>query len=164
MHIGLIGGIGPAATDFYYRGLIDDVIMRLVEIWLAVPFILLQWGFSGADIRDWFQHAFFGFEVGHFKISLARIVIGMLLLRDRKVIVTRRRISLQNATLIFVAINLIVIILFPPFESVFAMTNAAISGFQMMLHQSIRPTPLCNNSPNGMSSTASEAMVVSAAA
>lgn len=23
MHIGLIGGIGPAATDFYYRGLID---------------------------------------------------------------------------------------------------------------------------------------------
>src|SRR5215472_5344010 len=23
MHIGLIGGIGPAATDYYYRGLID---------------------------------------------------------------------------------------------------------------------------------------------
>ncbi len=22
MHIGLIGGIGPAATDYYYRGLI----------------------------------------------------------------------------------------------------------------------------------------------
>lgn len=25
MHIGLIGGIGPAATDFYYRGLIDTL-------------------------------------------------------------------------------------------------------------------------------------------
>jgi aspartate racemase len=23
IHVGLIGGIGPAATDFYYRGLID---------------------------------------------------------------------------------------------------------------------------------------------
>ena len=23
MHIGLIAGIGPAATDFYYRGLIE---------------------------------------------------------------------------------------------------------------------------------------------
>ena len=23
MHIGLLAGIGPAATDFYYRGLID---------------------------------------------------------------------------------------------------------------------------------------------
>ena len=23
MHVGLIGGIGPAATEFYYRGLID---------------------------------------------------------------------------------------------------------------------------------------------
>jgi aspartate/glutamate racemase len=23
MHVGLIGGIGPAATEFYYRGLTD---------------------------------------------------------------------------------------------------------------------------------------------
>ena len=63
-------------------------------------------------------------------VVLINAFIGMLLLRDRKVIVTRRRISLQNATLIFVAINLIVIILFPPFESVFAMTNAAIPTFE----------------------------------
>ena len=29
MHIGLIGGIGPAATEFYYRDLIDRGTHRL---------------------------------------------------------------------------------------------------------------------------------------
>jgi aspartate racemase len=28
MHIGLIGGIGPAATDFYYRRLISAFASR----------------------------------------------------------------------------------------------------------------------------------------
>ena len=42
----------------------------------------------------------------------------------------RRRLSLQNATLIVVALNLIVILLFPPFESVFAVTRAALPTFE----------------------------------
>jgi hypothetical protein len=41
-----------------------------------------------------------------------------------------RRISLQNATLIVIAINLVVILLFPPFESVYAMTKASIPTFE----------------------------------
>lgn len=32
MHIGLIGGIGPAATDLYYRGLIDEMKRRDVPL------------------------------------------------------------------------------------------------------------------------------------
>jgi hypothetical protein len=43
---------------------------------------------------------------------------------------TRRRVSLQNATLIVVALNLVVIVLFPPFESVFAITKAQIPTFE----------------------------------
>lgn len=37
MHIGLIGGIGPAATDFYYRGLIDRyrAVGRAMELTMA---------------------------------------------------------------------------------------------------------------------------------
>lgn len=46
---------------------------------LALPLLLLQWGFSGDDIRDWLKAAVFGFEIGHFKISLARILIGVVL-------------------------------------------------------------------------------------
>jgi len=61
-------------------------LTRLTEIALtfalvigALPFLMLQWGFSGADIRDWFKALFFGLEVGQFRISLARILLGILL-------------------------------------------------------------------------------------
>lgn len=46
---------------------------------MTLPILMLQWGFSEADIRDWVKSAFFGFEIGQFKISLARILIGILL-------------------------------------------------------------------------------------
>ena len=36
MHIGLIGGIGPAATDFYYRGLIGKAAARGVDLDLTI--------------------------------------------------------------------------------------------------------------------------------
>src|SRR5262245_20669988 len=43
MHIGLIGGIGPAATDFYYRGLIDRH---------AAAGIPLEVTIAHADVRE----------------------------------------------------------------------------------------------------------------
>lgn len=36
MHIGLIGGIGPAATDFYYQGLINRAAARGVDMDLTI--------------------------------------------------------------------------------------------------------------------------------
>lgn len=36
MHIGLIGGIGPAATDFYYRRLIDAFAAREMSLELTI--------------------------------------------------------------------------------------------------------------------------------
>ena len=56
---------------------LTELALTLLLIMLAVPFILLQWGFSGADIRDWFRSVFFGFEIGSFRISLAKIVLGI---------------------------------------------------------------------------------------
>jgi hypothetical protein len=40
------------------------------------------------------------------------------------------RIGYQNAVLIFAGINLVLIMLFPPLESVFALTNAALPSFE----------------------------------
>jgi potassium-dependent mechanosensitive channel len=54
-----------------------EVMLTLVLFLIAVPLLLLQWGFQGAEIRDWFKSAVFGFEVGHLKISPARILIGI---------------------------------------------------------------------------------------
>ena len=63
-------------------------------------------------------------------VVLINVGIAWLLLRTKKVVVTRRRISLPNAVLIVLAVNLVVIILFPPFESVFAITQAALPTFE----------------------------------
>jgi hypothetical protein len=63
-------------------------------------------------------------------VVLINTTIAALLLRIRQPRVTGRGISLQNATLIVVAVNLVVILLFPPFESVFAMSRAAIPTFE----------------------------------
>ena len=43
MHIGLIAGIGPAATDFYYRGLIDRHVASGIPLDLTM---------AHADVRD----------------------------------------------------------------------------------------------------------------
>lgn len=59
-------------------------------------------------------------------VVLINTGIAWLLLKDRPPSATRRKIRLQNATLVVTGINLVVILLFPPFESVFELTNAAI--------------------------------------
>lgn len=56
--------------------------------------------------------------------------IAVLLLSAKRPTIGGRKLSLQNATLILVAVNLVVILLFPPFESVFAMTRASIPTFE----------------------------------
>lgn len=45
----------------------------------ALPLLMLQWGFSAVDIRDWAKSLAFGFEVGQFRISLIRILLGVVL-------------------------------------------------------------------------------------
>jgi aspartate racemase len=43
MHIGLIGGTGPAATDFYYRGLIDRHVASGIPLEVTI---------AHADVRE----------------------------------------------------------------------------------------------------------------
>jgi potassium-dependent mechanosensitive channel len=56
-----------------------EVLLTFILLAIAVPLVLVQWGFTAADIRDWFARAFFGFEIGQLRISPARIVFGILL-------------------------------------------------------------------------------------
>ena len=63
-------------------------------------------------------------------VVLINANIAWLLLGKKRIVVKRRRISLQNASLILLAVNLTVIMLFPPFESVYAITKAAIPTFE----------------------------------
>lgn len=63
-------------------------------------------------------------------VVLINAAIGWLLLRGGAQAGTRRRFSLQNVTLVFTGVNLVLVLLFPPFESVFALTNAALPTFE----------------------------------
>jgi potassium-dependent mechanosensitive channel len=63
-----------------------DQLARLTEVALtfalalcALPFLMLQWGYAPADIRDWLTSLLFGFEIGQFRISLVRILAGIVL-------------------------------------------------------------------------------------
>ena len=58
---------------------LTEIALTLALIIGAIPLVMLQWGFSGADIRDWFKALLFGMEIGSFRISLARIFIGIVL-------------------------------------------------------------------------------------
>lgn len=58
---------------------VTESMLSLVVILITFPLLLLQWGFAAADIRDWTKSLLFGFEIGQFKISLVRIVLGVLL-------------------------------------------------------------------------------------
>jgi len=63
-------------------------------------------------------------------VVLANAGIAWLLLAGRPAQSTRTRFNYQNGVLLFVGINLVLVMLFPPFESVFALTNAAIPTFE----------------------------------
>ncbi len=54
-----------------------EFVLTLLIATVALPALLLQWGMSGADIRDWLNALLFGFEIGSFRISLVRILIGI---------------------------------------------------------------------------------------
>ena len=58
---------------------LTELALTLAVAIAAIPLLMLQWGFSGADIRDWFTSILFGMEVGQFRISLARILLGIIL-------------------------------------------------------------------------------------
>jgi len=63
-------------------------------------------------------------------VVLVNLAIAWLLLRDKPADGSRRGLSLQNAALIFTAGNLMLMLLFPPMESVFAVTKATIPTFE----------------------------------
>lgn len=64
-------------------------------------------------------------------VLLVNIGVAWLLLRDaRHALGTIRHINYQNAILLVVAANLTVILLFPPFEHVDAITGALLPTFQ----------------------------------
>ncbi len=58
---------------------LTELALTLALVICALPFLMLQWGFSGADIRQWLTSLLFGIEIGQFKFSLVRVLVGIVL-------------------------------------------------------------------------------------
>ena len=58
-------------------GWLTETVLSLCVAFIAIPVLLLQWGFAAPDIRDWVKSLLFGFEIGQFRISLVRILLGV---------------------------------------------------------------------------------------
>lgn len=52
-------------------------LLNMVIAAVAAVSVLLQWGFDWGDLFVWLRQAFFGFEVGAIRISLAAILVGI---------------------------------------------------------------------------------------
>jgi len=90
---------------------LGEITAMFSLVLVAMPLLMLQWGFAAADIRDWAKALFFGFEVGQFRISLMRILFGILLfiallfltrmiqhlLRDRVLAQSRMDVGVANS-------------------------------------------------------------------
>jgi len=63
-------------------------------------------------------------------VVLINTGIAWLLLQDKKVSQSQRKINYQHATLIIVALNLVLILLFPPFENAEEVSSAILPSFQ----------------------------------
>ena len=128
---GEIEGVVAPETAAHAAGtsaLLPMLALGVPTFWLGILLILLFPPFDAYSIANTAVAIFAGFEfyprhttnmVINFSLLYLEIMvvlinagIALLLLRDKKVVVSRRRISMQNATLIFVAINLVVDLLY----------------------------------------------------
>jgi len=93
----------------------------------SLVFAGFQFAFSGESNEIINQDVLF-LEI---VVLLVNVGIAWLLLRDAKhILVTQRHLHYQNAILLMVAANLTIILLFPPFEYFYAITNAVLPTFE----------------------------------
>ncbi|HCI15142.1 MAG: hypothetical protein A2063_02020 [Gallionellales bacterium GWA2_60_142] len=93
----------------------------------SLVFAGFQFAFSGESNEIINQDVLF-LEI---VVLLVNVGVAWLLLRDtRNMLIAERRLNYQNAILLMIAANLTIILLFPPFEYFYAITNAVLPTFQ----------------------------------
>jgi small-conductance mechanosensitive channel len=90
---GLMQGLGDdrAATGRWLKARVGEqyrrreqlalpvaLFLKAVVIVLAVPLILLQWGYTWPDVYDWYTQLFFGFRIGSTQISIAVLLASVI--------------------------------------------------------------------------------------
>jgi small-conductance mechanosensitive channel len=55
-----------------------SLILKFVVLVLSVPFIILQWGYSWPDIREWYRQLFFGLRIGNTDVTFGALVAAVI--------------------------------------------------------------------------------------
>lgn len=54
------------------------LLLKLAVLILAVPFIMLQWGYTRPDIEEWYRQLFFGFHIGDTQVTLGALLAAVI--------------------------------------------------------------------------------------
>jgi potassium efflux system protein len=55
-----------------------SLILKFAVLVLAVPFLMLQWGYTWPDIREWYRQLFFGLRIGNTEVTFGALLASIL--------------------------------------------------------------------------------------
>jgi potassium-dependent mechanosensitive channel len=54
------------------------LFLKFAVLLMSVPLIMLQWGYSAPDIREWYRQLFFGLHIGNTEVTLGALLASIL--------------------------------------------------------------------------------------
>jgi potassium-dependent mechanosensitive channel len=69
-------GLEPARRE--QLALPISLFSKFTVLVLSVPLIMLQWGYSGPDIREWYWQLFFGLRIGNTEVTFGALLAAIL--------------------------------------------------------------------------------------
>jgi small-conductance mechanosensitive channel len=55
-----------------------SLFLKFAVLVLSVPLIMLQWGYTGPDIREWYWQLFFGLRIGNTEVTFGALLASIL--------------------------------------------------------------------------------------
>jgi len=55
-----------------------SLFLKFAVLVLSVPLIMLQWGYTGPDIREWYWQLFFGLRIGNTDVTFGALLAAIL--------------------------------------------------------------------------------------
>src|SRR4029077_18194766 len=55
-----------------------NLSLKFAVLILAVPLIMLQWGYAWADIREWYWQLFFGLHIGNTEVTFGALLASII--------------------------------------------------------------------------------------
>jgi potassium-dependent mechanosensitive channel len=54
------------------------LILKFLVLVLSVPFLMLQWGYTWPDIREWYRQLFFGLHIGNTEVTFGALLAAII--------------------------------------------------------------------------------------